>query len=94
MPAMPDRNLLLPPAPVVAAARRVALRYRAEVALALAFVAGWCLVTLAVARLAHRADVVWPLSLGLLLWSAGGWRLLALVAADGLYTLTRDKDHG
>lgn len=95
MPAPVARRLLLPAAPAFAStARRVAARYAAEAALAVALLVGWGLVTLAVARLVHRGDIVWPLSLGLLLLSASGWRLLALVVLDGLYTLTRDKDHG
>ena len=87
----PIERRLIPPA----VAERVAplRRCTAELALAAAFVLGWLLITFAVARLVRRADVVWPLSLGLLLVSAGGWRMLALIAADGLYTLTKDREN-
>ena len=57
-----------------------------EAAVALAFVAGWALVTLGIARLA-RPGVVWPLSIGLLFLSLAGWRVFVTVAWHGLYVL-------
>jgi len=62
-----------------------------EALTAIALVAGWLLVTAGVAELAP-ARVVWPVSLGLLLCSAAGWRLLLTIARDGLYSLTRRDD--
>lgn len=61
----------------------------AEILTGLAFLAGWCLITAAVAAL--TVPQVWPLSMGLLLLSAGGWRMLLGLATDGLYALTRPK---
>ena len=66
---------------------------QAEVLTALCFVAGWLLVTLGLAHLA-RPDVVWPLSLGLLGFSLGGWKLLYTLVSDGLYALTRKVSNG
>ncbi len=62
-------------------------RYRAELLTAAALLAGWLLITWWVAMLTSWR--VWPFSLGLLLVSCGGWRLLYAVARDGLYALTR-----
>lgn len=64
-------------------------RCAGELAVACALLVGWLLVTLAVARLL-RGDVVWPLSLGLLLFSAAGWRLFGAIALHGLYALSKD----
>lgn len=66
-------------------------RYRAELLTAAALLAGWLLITWWAAMLTSwRA---WPLSLGLLLVSCAGWRLLFFTARDGLYALTR-SDNG
>lgn len=63
------------------------LRARAELLTGAAFVGGWLLVTWGVAELTTRR--IWPISLGVLLLSAGGWALLWEVIREGLYTLTR-----
>lgn len=66
-----------------------ARRLRAELLLAAAIVAGWGLLTWAVASLiGWRA---WPVAGGLLLLSGAGWRLLFNIARDGLYALTRSR---
>lgn len=62
---------------------------RAEILTALAFVAGWMLVTAGIARL--TSPVAWYFSLGLLSLSLGGWKLLAQFVWNGLYALTRDS---
>jgi hypothetical protein len=61
----------------------------AESLTALAFLAGWCALTAGVVAL--TSPLAWVFSLGLLLISAGGWRVFALIAWDGLYVLTREK---
>lgn len=62
---------------------------RAELAVFVGAVGGWCALTVGVARLV-RPDIVWPLSLGILSLSLCGWRLLATVAQHGLYALSRE----
>ena len=55
-------------------------RYRAEVLAAIALLAGWILITWwAAALTSWRA---WPLSLGLLSCSLGGWRFLFTIARE------------
>lgn len=61
----------------------------AQLATAAALVLGWLLVTLGVAAVA-APRVVWPISLGLLCISLGGWKLIVAIAVDGLYALTKD----
>jgi hypothetical protein len=58
-----------------------------EALTALAFVAGWALVTAGVAHLTAR--VAWVFSAGILAISLGGWRLFGRMAWYGLYTLMR-----
>lgn len=65
---------------------------RAEILVATAMLAGWALVTWGIALLTTWK--VWPLSGGLLLLSAGGWRLLWTIASYGLYSLTREERRG
>lgn len=60
---------------------------RAEILTTLAFVGGWLMITWGLAELV--TVWIWPISLGALLLSAGGWGLLFEVVRDGLYTLTR-----
>lgn len=61
----------------------------AEILLTGAFVSGWLSLTLGLARL--LVPEVWLISVGLLLISVGGWRMLRTVAVEGLYALTRPK---
>lgn len=63
-----------------------------EIATAAAFLLGWTAVTWGVARL--TVPEVWPISAGVLLLSMGGWRLLATIAREGLYALTRGPRNG
>jgi hypothetical protein len=63
---------------------------RAEVSTALSIAAGWVLLTHGIASLLPNGQV-WPISSGLFLLSATGWRFLYTVARDGLYALTRDE---
>jgi hypothetical protein len=68
------------------------VKYRAEILTAMAWLLGWALVTWgggSIVRGEYEA-AVWRVSLGLILVSLGGWRLLYVVVRDGLYTLTRD----
>lgn len=67
---------------------RAVVATRAEWLTAAAFLAGWGLVTAFVAAL--TAPLAWLLSLGLLAFSLGGWRLAWTIATRGLYTLTRE----
>lgn len=64
----------------------------AEIATGAAFVAGWLLVTWGVASL--TAWEAWPISIGLLLISSGGWKLLRRFATDGLYDLMGERKDG
>jgi hypothetical protein len=64
-------------------------RSLAEVLTALAFVAGWLLVTAGIARL--TSPIAWLFSIGILSISLGGWKLLAQFVWNGLYALTRDS---
>lgn len=61
----------------------------AELAAALALLAGWTLLTWGVAAL--TVWQVWPISAGLFLVSLFGWRFFYTMARDGLYALTREK---
>ena len=65
-------------------------RARDELGTAIAFVAGWILITWAVAL--FTSPRAWLVSAGLLLISLGGWELLFLVMRKGLYTLTRPEE--
>lgn len=60
---------------------------RAEIAVGVALLAGWALVTHGVAELLPRGQV-WSLSTGFLLLSLVGWRFLWTVVSAGLYTLS------
>ena len=60
------------------------MKYRAEIATACAWLAGWALLTAAIDRRS-----LWRGSAGLLCISLGGWRLLFVVLTNGLYTLSR-----
>lgn len=83
-----------------AIARRIRRRRRAvmvilsahlaELLTAAAMIAGWLLITLGIAARVAPA-VVWPVSLGLLCCSLGGWQLLYTIARYGLYALHQDK---
>jgi hypothetical protein len=57
-----------------------------EAAVAIAIVWGWAFITLGIARIA-RPDVVFPLSIGLLLMSLAGWRIFVTLVWHGLYVL-------
>src|SRR6185437_17108018 len=70
--------------------RRASWRRRAEITLSIALVAGWGLVTDAIATIG-RPRLVWPLSIGLFLLSASGWSMVFTIARHGLYALARDE---
>lgn len=72
-----------------ARARVVALPW-AELAAATALIAGWTLLTWAIASFT-RTWQVWPASGGLFLLSLFGWRYWWVMARDGLYALTRER---
>jgi len=69
------------------------LALRAEILTAIAWLAGWALLTIAVAEIAPPR-VVWPASVGLLCFALGGFRLVGYIAMTGLYLLTREDDDG
>jgi hypothetical protein len=68
----------------------VGLSSFAEILTALAVLAGWALLTWPVAAL--LSVWVWPVSGGVLLLSCVGWRLIGVIAWQGLYALTRDDE--
>ena len=65
---------------------------RAEILVSAAMLGGWALLTYGIALL--TTPKVWPISGGLLLLSAGGWRLLWTIVSYGLYSLTREAPRG
>lgn len=65
-----------------------AWKCRAETALSCALVGGWLLVTYGIAGLI-RPRIAWPISVGLLLLTASGWKFIAKIAAVGLYAMQR-----
>jgi hypothetical protein len=72
---------------------RSAVRNRAQLATAAAFLLGWGVLTWAIVL--PTAPAVWLVSLGLLLISLGGWELLYLVVRKGFHALTRpDQEAG
>lgn len=65
---------------------------RAELLASLALLAGWLLITHSLTLMAPAwFDQIWALSIGVLLVSLAGWRLLWAIATTGLYALTREK---
>lgn len=73
---------------------RAAVAFRkapwAELGAAAALLAGWASLTWAIAAIAPPR-IVWRASVGLLLLALFGFKLLYVMARDGLYTLTREK---
>lgn len=66
---------------------------KAEILLSVALLLGWFLLTYGIALL--TSPVVWPLSIGVLLLSTAGWRMLWAILSYGFYGLTRaDKRDG
>ncbi|HKV74577.1 MAG TPA: hypothetical protein VJN95_08660 [Gemmatimonadales bacterium] len=53
------------------------------------FLLGWGLLSLGFALL--LGPIVWPFAGGILLLSACGWKMLFVLARDGLYALTKDE---
>lgn len=76
------------------AAWRSSVEYRAELLVTLAFLAGWALLTHAVAAVVSARVPVWELSGGLLLVSLCGWKFVGLYFWIGLYTATRKRRDG
>lgn len=70
------------------------LKYSGELAVTVAALSGWALVTAGVATLLpHQASrALWLSSTGLLLVSLCGWRFVATIVTTGLYVLTRKQD--
>lgn len=66
-------------------------RFRAELLVALAALAGWFALTWVIADVFGHATRVWVVSLGLLAFSLVGWRFLWDIITTGLYPLTRAK---
>ncbi len=65
--------------------------FAAEIAISLAALSGWALLTASLASLLPHAGshALWLASTGLLLVSLCGWKFLRKMATDGLYALTR-----
>jgi hypothetical protein len=61
---------------------------RAEILTVVVALAGWALLTAAVAQVV-RPDVVWRVSAALLLLSLVGWKFLYGIVTKGIYVLTR-----
>lgn len=70
----------------MAAVRAWHWKMRAELLLAAAMIGGWMLVTYALAAIV-RPRIMWPMSIGLLMLSASGWKLLGEIATKGCYVL-------
>lgn len=68
------------------------MKYWAEATTALGWLIGWVLVTTGIAELTTRW--VYPLSAGLLVLGLVGYRLIAHILLDGLYTLITEGDDG
>ena len=51
---------------------------------------GWACLTVGLAQL--FGDVVWCFSVGLLCFALFGFRMLGIVASQGVYALTRPED--
>jgi len=66
---------------------------RAQLATTIAIVVGWAFLTWSLAEIV-RPDVVWRASIGIFFLSLAGWKLLYVVAVNGLYKLTRPKKNG
>lgn len=76
-------------------AMRWVLRYIAEITTILITLAGWFLITAAVATLAEPWDlenVVWALSGGLLCLSLAGFKFLGRICKEGLYVLAKQDE--
>jgi hypothetical protein len=67
-------------------------KYRAEILTAVAWLAGWALLTAAGGAVVQGAWVaaIWRGSAGLLLLALPGLKLLWVVLTEGLYSLTRN----
>lgn len=70
------------------------LKYSGEIAVTIAALSGWALVTAGIATLLphHAARALWLVSTGLLFASLCGWKFLGTIATTGLYVLTRKSD--
>lgn len=64
-------------------------RRRAEIALSVALVGGWLLVTYGVTAVV-RPRIAWPMSIGLMLLTGSGWSVLWSIATKGLYVAHRN----
>jgi hypothetical protein len=66
-------------------------KWRAELLVAFAALAGWFALTWVIVDVIGHATRVWVVSLGLLAFSLVGWRFLWDIITTGLYPLTRAK---
>jgi hypothetical protein len=68
------------------------VKYRAEILTAVAWLAGWALLTAAAGAVVQGAWVaaIWRGSAGVLLLALPGLKLLWVVLTEGLYSLTRN----
>lgn len=74
---------------IVRDARSAFVRTLPETLFVAALLAGWTLLTWGLAAIATWK--VWPLSGGLFFLSCCGWKVLATLARDGLYALSKDS---
>lgn len=72
------------------AVRRFVSEHWPELLTSAGALAGWTLLTWAAADMV--GGIAWKVSGGILLLSLTGWRLLGMIAASGLYTLSRDEE--
>jgi hypothetical protein len=68
--------------------------HAAEGLLSGAFLAGWALLTHAVAQLVPARIPTWEISVGVLLLSLCGWKFLGLLCWIGLYKASASKGDG
>lgn len=64
---------------------------KGEILLSLSILGGWALLTHGIAIL--TTPKVWPLSIGVLLLTTAGWRMLWAILSYGFYGLTRADKH-
>lgn len=74
------------------AARDAILGVLPEILTSLALAGGWALITWGIALL--TAPVAWLFSIGILLISLGGWRMLWEIGTRGLYAMSQGTRRG
>lgn len=62
-----------------------------DLAVPIAFLGGWLLVTAGVAEMSIYPRRIWLLSIGVLLLAFVGFKFIYILARDGVYAHTREK---